>query len=465
MTSTNKLRNKAQINDVQVNLELASITRRHAFIVSYVAIVVYPFWGMLDYLFAGELWVLFLTIRFSESLLIGVGIFMVKRLSLKPEVLGYIVFLGIALQISYMCNNIPETSLLTYFIGFSTLFIAANLIIIWKPINPVIILLLTLTSYIIFFFLFSEINFKYIIKNGFLLFLTLSITSTFVAWLHFSFRRRDVISRLELAQSNENLYKAYQEITDNLKYAKRIQEAVLLKNERVNCVFNDYFIILRPKGLVSGDFFWTSNFEFYKQTGKVAIAAVDCTGHGISGAMLTFLGETKLNQIVNIEQESSPDKILSQLNLGVREMLQQDIKDTQDGMDIAMCVVDHKTRRVEFAGAHNPLVYVQDGEVKQIKGDRMSIGGKQFSKKKKFQTHIIELSDEPTSFYIFSDGFVDQTGGPFGHKFMIRHFRKLLSSISDKSMEEQKEILEKTFDDWKNGKDQIDDMLVIGFNL
>lgn len=449
----------------KVDVELQSIIRRHALIVTWIAIFVYPFWGVLDYLFANEYWRFFLTLRVIESICMALGVFLLKRNKIRPELLGYITFLGITLQISYMCNVVQDTSLLTYLLGFSTAFIGANLVLIWRPIHSILVFVGTLVSFFIFFSTISTISIFLVIKNGGLLFLTIALASTFVSWLHYTFRRREVVARLKLATATDKLGKAYREITDNVKYAKRIQDAVLYNKDRIYTVFNEYFVFMRAKGVVSGDFYWTSSYEFYRKTGRVAVAAVDCTGHGISGAFLTFIGETYLNQIINIKEVISPDDILMQLNEGVREMLRQDRGNAQDGMDIALCVIDHRERVVEFAGAHNPLVYVQDGNLHQIKGDRMSIGGRKLFKHRGFKKHIIPLSDEPTSFYLFSDGFVDQIGEKNGHKYMIKRFRGLLESISDKPMTAQKERLEKTFMEWKGNAVQIDDTMVIGFTV
>lgn len=199
-----------------------------------------------------------------------------------------------------------------------------------------------------------------------------------------------------------------------------------------------------------------------KQAKKLVISAVDCTGHGVPGAFMSMIGYNLLDEITN-KGITRPDLILEELHRGVRFALKQKETNNQDGMDMAICVVDREKKIMEFAGAKNPLIYIQNGEVQQIKGDKNGIGGK--SDDHKFEAHTIDVS-LPTWVYMFSDGYIDQFGGDAGRKFMIKSFREMLFEIYEKPMPEQKDFLDKKIKEWIGTKySQIDDILVLGFKL
>jgi serine phosphatase RsbU (regulator of sigma subunit) len=196
---------------------------------------------------------------------------------------------------------------------------------------------------------------------------------------------------------------------------------------------------------------------------KFLISSVDCTGHGVPGAFMSMIGYNLLDSITQTGT-TKPDLILSKLHQGVRKMLKQDEGTNQDGMDISICVINPEDKTLKFSGANNPLIYVKNNEVNIIKGDRYSIGGIQKEEHRVFTSHTIRF-DEPTSFYILTDGFTDQFGGEKGRKYLLRNFKQLIEKIHFLPMEEQRTILEKEFVTWKGKEDQIDDVLVIGFKL
>jgi serine phosphatase RsbU (regulator of sigma subunit) len=222
--------------------------------------------------------------------------------------------------------------------------------------------------------------------------------------------------------------------------------------------FNDYFVIYRPKDIVSGDFYWTT-----RKDDVLILAVADCTGHGVPGAFMSMLGNTFLNQIVFNYGVTSPELILEKLSNEVQSTLKQAETNNQDGMDMALCTIDLKTKSLEFAGAKNPLVYVQNGEAIRIKGDRLPIGIS-YGKESSFKKYKI-TTKEPTCFYMFSDGYADQFGGPDGSKFMIKQLQNLLAEIHKKPMETQKEILDTTICEWMKDEEQIDDILIVGFKM
>ena len=265
----------------------------------------------------------------------------------------------------------------------------------------------------------------------------------------------------EIEEKNKQLFDKNQQIISSITYAQRIQEAMLPFNEEVKNALPNSFILFRPRDIVSGDFYW-----FEEKDNQIIVSAIDCTGHGVPGAFMSMMGDAYLHQIINVDDISSPDMILNELHKRIRSALKQEEGDNRDGMDLAICVYDRNTRILEFAGAKNPVVYIQDNEIKQIKGDRTPIGGLQKEEERIFTKHQVHIN-QVTTVYLFSDGFPDQFGGPQNKKFMIRRFRELLFEIHQKPFDEQKRILETTIDKWiGDGENkQTDDILVMGFRI
>jgi len=201
-----------------------------------------------------------------------------------------------------------------------------------------------------------------------------------------------------------------------------------------------------------------------KRDGKALFAALDCTGHGVPGAFMTIVGYNTLSQIMSETDETQPAKIMDMLNKGITRTLHQGSTDVKDGMDAAMCSIDFKKKKVEFAGAYNPLYIIRNGELEQIKGDKFPIGAFIDNKEHLFTNHVVKLQKGDT-IYIFSDGYADQFGGARGKKFMYRNFRELLISIQDKEMPEQKQILDETVRKWRGDLEQVDDILIIGLRV
>lgn len=286
----------------------------------------------------------------------------------------------------------------------------------------------------------------------------------------------------KIAQRTAELQKKNEDLTDSINYAKRIQHAMLPFPERISQSLPDYFIFFKPKDIVSGDFYWfqdisiesydlgmeRDNAEKITKEKKIVIAVADCTGHGVPGAFMSMIGNELLNQIVNVHKITSPDLILNQLHKGIRKALQQGETENRDGMDIS--VVTLTDSKLEYAGAMNPLYYVQNQEFHEIKADKRSIGGRQGEEERIFTKHTISLSQptknqQKTTIYLCSDGFQDQFGGEHGKKFMVKRFRELLSQVAHLSMDEQKERLDNTFNSWKGDEAQVDDVLIFGMRL
>ncbi|HYG39483.1 MAG TPA: two-component regulator propeller domain-containing protein [Cytophagales bacterium] len=272
----------------------------------------------------------------------------------------------------------------------------------------------------------------------------------------------------QLEEQNNKLQDAYKiieeknsEITDSIRYAKNIQEAILPPMHLLKNFLPDSFVFFMPKDIVSGDFYWLAQTET-----KVVVAAVDCTGHGVPGAFMSFVGFNLLNQIVNQSGITTPSEILNNLNISLNESLRNTLKrsDIKDGMDIAICTIDIKDKLAEFSGAYNPLYHIRDKHLTIFPADRFPVGSFMEMSHKKFTNHTIQLLPGD-SVYIFTDGFADQFGGPDDKKFMYSRFRNLLVNIQDLNMTEQKLVLYKEFQNWKGINEQVDDILVIGIRV
>ncbi len=260
----------------------------------------------------------------------------------------------------------------------------------------------------------------------------------------------------EITSQRDMIYEQNEAIKDSIYYAQRIQRAVLPPNDIIKQLFPEFFILFKPRDIVSGDFYWLSEKE-----GKVVVVAADCTGHGVPGAFMSMLGVAFLNEIVNKTDELQANTILSQLRAQVIKFLHQERADHQskDGMDLALCIFDKNNHLVQYAGAFNPLLMIRNGELRQIKADRMPIGI--YEKKDEFVNHQFEVK-EGDLIYMFSDGYTDQFAGTNMEKFKMKRFKELLLKIHRESMETQKQMLDETIEKWRKGIEQVDDILVMG---
>ncbi|MBL6446237.1 tetratricopeptide repeat protein [Fulvivirga sp. 29W222] len=261
-----------------------------------------------------------------------------------------------------------------------------------------------------------------------------------------------------LKQKNQEIIAKNQNIMDSILYAKNIQEAILAENDRLKAVFEDAFVLTKPRDIVNGDFYW-----FAEDGNHVVIAAVDCTGHGIPAAFLNVMGNSLLNQIVNEEKIIEPAEILRELNIRVFKNLKYDNAQSKsnDGMDIGICLFNRDNRRLAFAGAKRPLYYFHNHELNVLKGDHYPVGGILYDEHRIYHQHelVLEVSD---SIYLFTDGIVDQFGGKENKKFMYPRFRELLRKVADYPMTEQVEAIEEEISRWQGNNEQTDDILMIG---
>ncbi|HTB07311.1 MAG TPA: tetratricopeptide repeat protein [Bacteroidia bacterium] len=281
------------------------------------------------------------------------------------------------------------------------------------------------------------------------------------------------------------------EILDSITYAKRLQDAILPPLSLITKYLPESFVLYKPKDIVAGDFYWMEvahpqPFPVGRENEKqkvlpigedlggatVLIAAADCTGHGVPGALVSVVCSNALNRTVKEFGITEPGKILDKVRELVLETFEKSESNVQDGMDISLLAISRQSSvdsiQIQWSGAYNSLFYIVDGKMMALPADKQPIG--KTDNPKPFTTHSITLNPpsegrEAGILYLFTDGYADQFGGPKGKKFMNKQLQEMLSVISRQSMSEQKNILEKTFEEWKGGLEQVDDVLIIGIRV
>ncbi|MCG8574800.1 MAG: SpoIIE family protein phosphatase [Flavobacteriales bacterium] len=284
-------------------------------------------------------------------------------------------------------------------------------------------ILIIIAICILFFFIFSYINYK----------------------------QKKKANRI-LAGKNEIIQKRNQEVADSITYAKRIQSAILPPVSSFKKEFENSFILYQPKDIVSGDFYWMAREGDY-----TFISVADCTGHGVPGAMVSVICSNALEKVVHEFGLTDPAEILERVREVVIERFKKGDASVKDGMDIAFCAISDN--KLMYAGAHNPLWIYRDNDLMEIKADKQPIGN--FDRATHFTSHEVELK-KGDRLYLFSDGFSDQFGGPDGKKMKIKRFKQLIAETLSANMEEQGQELLKAFTHWKGDFDQLDDVCVMG---
>jgi len=265
------------------------------------------------------------------------------------------------------------------------------------------------------------------------------------------------------ARNREELIKKNNKsIKDSINYAYYIQSSLLPKEEDIQAIIPKSFMYYLPKDIVSGDYPF-----FYQHGDLVYIGAMDCTGHGVPGALMSIIGNFLQNNIIQNNHEKNAGELLSRLHESVVSTLRQEDEDSMinDGMDAAFCSIDLKNNILNFAGAHRPLYYVNNGSFREIRGDKYPVGSTQYSNRKDFTNHEIRISAND-AFYLTTDGYADQYGGPNGKsKFMSGRLSLLIKENTNLSIFQMKNLLKETHEDWKGNIEQLDDILIIGLKF
>ncbi|HDY88453.1 MAG TPA: tetratricopeptide repeat protein [bacterium] len=289
------------------------------------------------------------------------------------------------------------------------------------------------------------------------------LLAVFVFFIYRSNKQKQVVN-IQLEQKNASIKKAGEEIkekskeiTDSIRYAQQIQKAILPGDEQIKKLLPNSFVLFKPHSIVSGDFYWIT-----ERDGKIIFTASDCTGHGVPGAFMSVLCTSLLNEAVNEKGITKPNEIFYEVRKGIINSLKQtgETGEQQDGMDSVLCALDMKSKTIEFVCANNPLYLIRGWELIESEKDKQPVGFLTVEQKP-FKNQELKLQKDDT-IYLFSDGYCDQFGGPNDKRFMKKRFKELLLSLQPKSMEEQKEILDKTIEEWKGDREQTDDILIIG---
>ncbi len=266
-----------------------------------------------------------------------------------------------------------------------------------------------------------------------------------------------MVAREEAAR--DHWQQRHEGITDSIAYAGKIQGALVPRPDQFREIFADHFLLNRPKDVVSGDFHWYHRLD----ADSCFVAAADCTGHGLPGAMMAAIGCSLLNELVTTHPHKDPAELLGLLSERMVHALHQSGQHmgAGDGMDVALCRIDRRQREILFAGAFRPLYWMHDGQLTVINGDRKPVGGSQHGDRRKFTVHRVAYHPGDR-IYLFSDGYVDQFGGPDRKKFMSARFNEMLAANQHLPMALQAEALERAFLDWKGDNEQVDDVCVLG---
>jgi serine phosphatase RsbU (regulator of sigma subunit) len=261
----------------------------------------------------------------------------------------------------------------------------------------------------------------------------------------------------DIELTRDKLLEQRKELLSSLKYASFIQRAVLPSDRYMQNCLSEHFVLHKPRDIVSGDFFYCSRKEEL-----IVLAAGDCTGHGVPGALMSIMGVSFLNEILSTKGPLKPARILNLLRERVMNALHQRGKELEnkDAMDMALCVFNTRTNELQYSGANNPLYHVRNKVLTEIKADKMPVGINAIEEDS-FSNHHMQLKQGDTV-YIFSDGYADQFGGPRDKKFKYGPLKELLIRISDKKMDKQKLELDQVIENWMKETTQVDDILIFG---
>jgi serine phosphatase RsbU (regulator of sigma subunit) len=449
------------ITELQWKDELEKSSERYHVLVCWLAIIFDPIFGITDYLNIPNHWQHILMIRCTVSLLSLIPLLLRKKYRIPTYIIVFVPFLLISLQNAYTYSLIGLKDFTGHTLNYLALFIGAGMFILWKWQYSATVVLISAIACIFFFEQNHAIGLQEILINGGFLLIVVAFFMILLIQTRYSLTVKEIKSRLALVAANQELLEQKQiiewknkDITDSIRYARRIQESILpaqiIIKKELNC-----FILYKPKDIVSGDFYWFSVKE-----DLVIIAAVDCTGHGVPGAFMSVLGNSILNQIVNENDVVNPSEILSQLDRKVRSALDQGDGSSQDGMDIALCVIDKVNQKMGYAGAKRPLYMIRNKEINEIKVNKIAIGG-HGDEHPRFESVVLQMQPNDL-IYLTSDGYADQFGGKDKTKYMTKNFKKFLLTIHHLDLSEQAKSLDTEIEFWKGEEKQTDDILVIG---
>jgi serine phosphatase RsbU (regulator of sigma subunit) len=465
------------IPENRVKEEFYKSTEKAHILVTWIGIALNLVWFLGDYLSIYEFWIPFLIFRIAVSGISIIALLSKNILNISIYTCMFILVLGISVQNAYMWSVMDIPHLQKHAFAYMVLFIGVGMMVLWEMKLSIILLIVTVISNIVCFILNSPLTVEEFITNGGLLVLTVLIFCVFLIRNRYRLTYKEIKSRLELEKSKaliqlqkEEVDEKNQEITSSLRYAKRLQEALLPPKNLLDSFFNEnYFILYNPRDIVCGDFYWARKIKTTPVDGKsidyLLIAVADCTGHGVPGAFMSLLGSNFLHQSAVEKGVNTPAQALDFLNQKIITTLNHGYGEAQirDGMDISFIAIDLETKQLAYSGANNPIYILRNKSIETLKADKQAIGN--MNEIVLPYTNVVTQLQPNDCIYLFTDGYADQFGGPKGKKLMRKQFEETLIESSHKPMKEQKLILETTFNNWKGDLEQVDDVCVVGVRI
>ena len=451
----------ASLADAQ-QAELDRMAWRYHVTGAWVAALLNPLFILNDLAIIPEHWERFAGVRLAVSACIVFALLGRKWLGLSPRSFLLVPYLLISLENAYMWSFMGPELFRMHTLAYAVLFVGASMIAFWPLGWSLVVAVASLLANAWFLGQHSALAPADIMANGGTLLSCVVVISTLLSHNRWRLAKREVRLRLQLKASTEKeraqkelIEAAHNDLTDSIRYSQRIQQAVLPKDDVLGRQFREHFVLDRPRDIVSGDFHWCA------QVGDRTIVAVaDCTGHGVPGALMSILGSTLLKTIVLDQGEHRPATILDRLREELITALRG--KDgLSDGMDMAICVVDHAAGELRYAGAYNPLYRIRDGVLEQVDADRMPVG-LHAGNMTAFTEQVLDLR-RGDMYYLCSDGLQDQFGGPDDRKFGRGRLKQLLTEVAHLPASEQQRRVEGALQLWQQDHPSVDDILVLGF--
>lgn len=456
--------------------ELEKSTQKYHLITCWVGVIFNLLFFAADYLTLPEYWMPFLVFRVSVSFLIFLAIVGYKKGKIPIELLGFIPVVLISIENAYMWSFMDVAQFQKHTFAYMALFIGSGMFVLYRNIYSIIIVVVSLLVNVLLLNANSSLSLDEILVNGGLLTFAVALFSMFLIRTRFNLTKKEVIARLALKVSNEELSlkkeiieEKNKEITDSIQYAKRIQQALITPEEVLKKNVPNSFVFFQPKDIVSGDFYWVAELSTTKeneQNEKLCVFSVaDCTGHGVPGAFMSLIGIKILNQSIKEKDINSPAEALDFVNNQVFDTVNKHTDENnivRDGMDAVLFAINFNTLGLSFSGANNALYIVRDNDIIELKGDKQPIGS--YSNQNKFTNVQFQLQKNDVV-YASTDGFPDQFGGEDGKKLKSKRFKEKLIECSSLPIEGQKNELQKYFNAWKGNLEQLDDICVLGIKI
>ncbi len=464
------------VNDDKIKTEFNKSTEKFHVIACWVGFALNLLWSLGDYLTVPELFKPFFIFRLSVCLVSLAFLLSRNKTKLSIYFIMFLLVLGISIQNAFMWNMMDVPHMQKHTFAYMALFICVGMLVLWEVKLSIILLIATVISNVVFFIWFSKISVDEFLVNGGLLTLTVAIACVFIIRQRYRLTFNEIKSRLELEES-KNIIEIQKteveqkniEITSSLRYAKRLQEALLPPKNLLKDLFGDnFFVYYLPRDIVCGDFYWAKKIRTTPANSPaqdyVLMAVADCTGHGVPGAFMSLLGSNFLHQSSVDKNVNTPAEALDHLNKNIIKTLNHGYgEEIRDGMDIAFVAINMDTLQMAYAGANNPVLVVRQGELITLKPNKQAIGN--LTDVALPYTNLTLQLEKGDTIYLFSDGYADQFGGPNGKKLMRKNFENLLISNHHKTMIELNSIIENHYQSWKGNHEQVDDVCVVGIRV